>query len=78
MMIAKFFARIHETSLMKQGMLAWTFNDRADHDRIEEGDQISVLSVPHGLLESKDVIMEVTRRDGRTWSSELQHTYSGE
>ncbi|KAG9249810.1 uncharacterized protein F5Z01DRAFT_678393 [Emericellopsis atlantica] len=43
--IAKSFARIHETNLKKQGMLPLTFDDPADYDKIREGDVITVLGV---------------------------------
>ena len=40
--LAKSFARIHETNLKKQGMLAVTFIDKADYDKIQEHDLITV------------------------------------
>lgn len=43
--LAKSFARIHETNLKKQGMLAVTFADKADYDRIREHDLISVVGL---------------------------------
>lgn len=43
--LAKSFARIHETNLKKQGMLAVTFVDKADYDRIREHDLISVVGL---------------------------------
>ena len=42
-MIARSFARIHESNLKKQGLLALTFRDEADYDRIREDDRISLL-----------------------------------
>ena len=41
----KSFARIHETNLKKQGMLALTFTDKADYDKIRERDLISVMGL---------------------------------
>lgn len=43
--LAKSFARIHETNLKKQGMLAVTFVDKADYNRIREQDLISVVGL---------------------------------
>ena len=42
--LAKSFARIHETNLKKQGMLAVTFIDKADYDKIQEHDLITWVS----------------------------------
>ena len=48
--LAKSFARIHETNLKKQGMLALTFTDKADYDKIRERDLISDQPHPaHGV-----------------------------
>ena len=43
--IAKSFARIHETNLKKQGILALTFVDPADYDKILEDDRLSILDL---------------------------------
>ncbi len=43
--LVKSFARIHETNLKKQGMLALTFADKADYDRIREDDTIDILGL---------------------------------
>lgn len=43
--LAKSFARIHETNLKKQGMLALTFVDKADYDKIREHDLLSVIGL---------------------------------
>ncbi|RQO32142.1 aconitate hydratase [Taibaiella sp. KBW10] len=43
--LVKSFARIHETNLKKQGMLALTFADKADYDKIREDDTIDVLGL---------------------------------
>jgi aconitate hydratase len=49
--IAKSFARIHETNLKTQGMLVLTFTDAADYDRIQEGDLVSISGVQYGIEE---------------------------
>jgi aconitate hydratase len=43
--LAVSFARIHETNLKKQGLLALTFADPATYDAIEEGDRISIVGL---------------------------------
>ncbi|MDR0757471.1 MAG: aconitate hydratase [Tannerella sp.] len=43
--LAKSFARIHETNLKKQGMLALTFADRNDYDRVREDDRITIEGI---------------------------------
>ncbi|MDR3251371.1 MAG: aconitate hydratase [Tannerella sp.] len=73
--LAKSFARIHETNLKKQGMLALTFADAADYDKIREDD---VLSVPRldGFAPGKPLIVEIRHGDGETESIEASHTYN--
>ena len=43
--LAKSFARIHETNLKKQGMLALTFENKSDYDKIREDDCISIVGI---------------------------------
>jgi aconitate hydratase len=74
--IARSFARIHETNLKKQGMLPLTFNDSVDYDRIAEGDRISLFGVEDGELQpGKPVRMRVTSNDGTRWEAQLNHSY---
>jgi aconitate hydratase len=74
--IAKSFARIHETNLKKQGMLALTFDDPTDYDKIEEGDTISLVDVEHDEMRpGAPVTMKVHRVDGKVWTAKLNHTY---
>lgn len=74
--IARGFARIHETNLKKQGVLALTFADAADYDRIQEGDTISLPGVDDGEMRpSEPVLMVVRSKDGSEWSAELRHSY---
>jgi len=72
---AKSFARIHETNLKKQGMLACTFTNPADYDLIREDDRLGIPDLPdftpgHGLT------LTLTHADGTTDSIPLSHTYS--
>lgn len=45
--LVKSFARIHETNLKKQGMLAITFADKQDYDKIQEDDSIDIIGLTH-------------------------------
>ncbi|KAI1357382.1 aconitate hydratase [Xylaria arbuscula] len=72
--IAKSFARIHETNLKKQAMLALTFDDPSCYDRIEQGDVVSLLDAEEGQLQpNKQVTMEVKKQDGTSWTTKLKH-----
>ncbi|POS75509.1 aconitate hydratase 1 [Diaporthe helianthi] len=78
--IARSFARIHETNLKKQGVLALTFADPADYDRIREGDVISLPGIDGeegdgGMQVERLVVMVVRSRDGGEWRGELRHSY---
>ncbi|KAI7759167.1 hypothetical protein LZL87_013372 [Fusarium oxysporum] len=74
--IAKSFARIHETNLKKQGMFPLTFADPLDYDRIQEGDVISLLDVDGDALQpEKQVTMKVVNKDGAEWTVQLNHSY---
>ncbi|KAL4935907.1 hypothetical protein BDV06DRAFT_217070 [Aspergillus oleicola] len=74
--IARSFARIHETNLKKQGMLPLTFVDPAAYDRIAEGDRITLVGVEEGeLAPGSQVTMRVRTRSGETWEAELVHSY---
>lgn len=74
--IAKSFARIHETNLKKQGMLALTFSNPYDYDRIKKNDVIKLEDVEDGHFQSgKQVTMVVTTREGLRWTTKLDHSY---
>ena len=49
--LVKSFARIHETNLKKQGILALTFNNKSDYDKILEDDRFNIIGVQN-ILES--------------------------
>lgn len=73
--LVKSFARIHETNLKKQGMLALTFANPADYDRICEDDKISI----YGLKEfapGKQLTVVLTHKDGTTEEFLANHTYN--
>ncbi len=73
--IARSFARIHETNLKKQGLLALTFADAADYDKLQETDRIDLQGLaamaPGSVIEAT-----VRREDGSAFAIALRHTYS--
>src|SRR6056297_198917 len=73
--IVRSFARIHETNLKKQGILALTFANPADYDKIKEDDTINVLDIDK-LAPGKDVTEEINHKDGATERIMAKHTYS--
>lgn len=73
--LAKSFARIHETNLKKQGMLALTFTDKADYDKIRERDLISVMGLKD-FASGRTLKVVLHHEDGSKESFEVQHTYN--
>ncbi|WP_321424613.1 aconitate hydratase [uncultured Bacteroides sp.] len=73
--LAKSFARIHETNLKKQGMLAVTFANKADYDRIQERDKISIVGIG-SFVPGKSLMAIVQHEDGSQESFEVLHTYN--
>ncbi len=72
--IARSFARIHESNLKKQGLLALTFQDPADYDRIREEDRISLVGLPD-MAPGKPVKCLVKHADGPTETLQLNHSF---
>ncbi|MNT62751.1 Aconitate hydratase 1 [compost metagenome] len=75
--VTKSFARIHETNLKKQGVLALTFANPKDYDKIQEEDLVSLVDLKD-LAPGKSVKMNIKHKDGSTESIELKHTYNSE
>ncbi|WP_299626233.1 aconitate hydratase [Pelagibius sp.] len=73
--IARSFARIHETNLKKQGLLALTFSDPADYERIREDDRLSLLGLRQ-LTPGQPVICRLAHADGTFETLKLVHSYS--
>jgi len=73
--LVKSFARIHETNLKKQGMLALTFADKNDYDKVREDDQINILGLTH-FTPSVNLFVELLHSDGTTDKFEVIHTYN--
>ncbi len=73
--LVKSFARIHETNLKKQGMLALTFANKADYDEIEEGDVIDILGLDT-FAPGVPLKVRLTHRDGSIEVITANHTYN--
>jgi aconitate hydratase len=73
--LAKSFARIHETNLKKQGMLAITFRDPEDYDKIREDDLISITGLTT-FAPQKPLKATLIHSDGTKESFEVNHTYN--
>ena len=74
--IAKSFARIHETNLKKQGVLALTFADAADYELVREGDRIDIHCA--GIAPGKDIRVALHHADGTTDEFIARHTYNAQ
>jgi len=74
--IVRSFARIHESNLKKQGLLALTFPDPADYDRIREDDRLSLVGLKN-LATGKPVECRVQHADGSIETLRLNHSFSG-
>lgn len=73
--LVKSFARIHETNLKKQGMLAITFKDKNDYDKIKEKDKISIENI-ESFSPNKSLLIKVVGEDKKEIYFEALHTYN--
>ncbi|AHJ96798.1 aconitate hydratase [Hymenobacter swuensis] len=73
--LVKSFARIHETNLKKQGMLALTFANKADYDLIEEDDTIDIIGLTT-FAPGKPLEVRLHHSDGDTDLITVNHTYN--
>ena len=73
--LTKSFARIHETNLKKQGMLALTFNDKTDYEKIQEDDTIDILGLT-SFAPGTPLTLVFTHADGSQDKIIANHTYN--
>ncbi|KAI8092417.1 aconitate hydratase [Gilbertella persicaria] len=73
--IAKSFARIHETNLKKQGMLPLTFVNPSDYDKIDPSDKVDILGLTE-FQEGKPLTLCLHKQDGETVQIPLQHSFN--
>ncbi|MDM1040919.1 MULTISPECIES: aconitate hydratase [Empedobacter] len=75
--LVRSFARIHETNLKKQGMLALTFADKADYDKVQEDDTINFIDLTE-FAPGKPLIIEFVHADGSKDLVVANHTYNAQ
>jgi aconitate hydratase len=73
--LVKSFARIHETNLKKQGMLALTFADKADYEKIQEDDSIDIVGLTE-FAPGKPLTLVLNHADGSKDEISVNHTYN--
>ncbi len=73
--LVKSFARIHETNLKKQGMLAMTFSNEADYNKIQEDDSIDFLDLT-SFAPEKQLTLVLNHKDGSKETIKVNHTYN--
>lgn len=73
--LVKSFARIHETNLKKQGMLALTFSNEADYDKIKEDDTFDFIDL-EGFAPGKPLTLQITHADGSKEPIKVNHSYN--
>jgi aconitate hydratase len=75
--LVKSFARIHETNLKKQGMLALTFADKADYDKIKEDDVIDITGLTN-FSPGQPLTLTLKHTDGSIDEIKANHTYNAQ
>ncbi len=73
--IVRSFARIHETNLKKQGMLALTFADKADYEKVQEDDSIDINGLT-AFKSGKPLTVVLNHKDGSSHDITVNHTYN--
>ncbi|HRO98583.1 MAG TPA: aconitase family protein, partial [Flavobacteriales bacterium] len=75
--LVKSFARIHETNLKKQGMLALTFSNEADYDKIQEDDRIDFTDLT-AFAPGKPLTLVLNHKAGSKDTIQVNHTYNAQ
>lgn len=73
--ITRSFARIHETNLKKQGVLALTFSNPADYDKVDEKDTLAIKGLKT-FAPGKELTLEVKKEGGEVLNISLSHTFN--
>lgn len=73
--VVRSFARIHETNLKKQGMLALTFDNKEDYDKVQEDDSIDIVGLG-SFAPGKSLTMVLNHKNGSKDEITLNHTYN--
>ncbi len=75
--VVKSFARIHQTNLKKQGMLALTFANPADYDKVRQDDKVSILGFDK-FAPGKSLQIRLDHADGTSATFDVNHTYNAQ
>lgn len=75
--LVKSFARIHETNLKKQGMLALTFVNKEDYDKVQEDDTVDILGLT-SFTPGKNLTVQLNHKNGSKETFEVAHTYNAQ
>ncbi|MFM2386512.1 MAG: hypothetical protein RL660_1269 [Bacteroidota bacterium] len=75
--LVKSFARIHETNLKKQGMLALTFDNKADYDKIQEDDTFEIEGL-QAMEPGKNLQLVLNHADGSSETIQVKHSYNAQ
>jgi aconitate hydratase len=75
--MVKSFARIHETNLKKQGMLALTFANKEDYDKILEDDTIDVVGLT-SFTPGQPLTVVLNHKDGSSENITANHSYNAQ
>ncbi|MCB1143628.1 MAG: aconitate hydratase [Leptospiraceae bacterium] len=73
--LVRSFARIHETNLKKQGMLALTFANKEDYNKVQEDDEIDILGLT-SFAEGVPLTIVLNHKDGSKDEIKANHTYN--
>jgi aconitate hydratase len=73
--LVKSFARIHETNLKKQGMLALTFDDKADYEKFREDDAIDIVGLT-SFAPNQKLTLVLHHNDGTQDEIKVNHSYN--
>jgi aconitate hydratase len=75
LVLVKSFARIHETNLKKQGMLAVTFDNPADYDKVQEDDTIDLIDLTE-FAPGRQLTLVFNHADGSKDEVKVNHSYN--
>ena len=73
--LVKSFARIHETNLKKQGMLALTFANKDDYNKIQEDDSIDIMGLT-AFAQGQQLTLVLNHKDGSADQIKVNHSYN--
>jgi len=73
--IVKSFARIHETNLKKQGVLALTFSNELDYEKIQEDDTFDFIDLQE-FSPNKELVVQINHSNGISENIIVLHTYN--